>query len=385
MAGDGDLDALLQERSSDLAALKVLVADVLGPEHDDVWLLRYLLSNSTPAASEAPIRFTIQWRRERSATILALRAGAKPTTHVEMEKFLVSGEHKQTTAGEPVIVVRIGLCNSKALMDKFSHTDVVEYMLLARETTMASLDAATRATRRLVKAITILDFAGFSLLRGHDARFTKVQAACSKLSEQMYPQLLGRTIFMHTPPIIPYLFRLLKPLLSQRTVQKVAMCPGGRTVRDCPYVAQCFPAASLPTFLGGTCTCDGGGCVGGIPNAQTTPVVATDDAGFTSTTIAPRSQQTMVVDVLQGNAIAYTVLAPGKRVEVAINFAGANGTTTPIVSNRFLQREDGPLDGSWLAPADGVVTLTLDGSDAVFRSRPVKYKVAILADITLPP
>ena len=36
----------------------------------------------------------------------------------------------------------------------------------------------------------------------------------------------------------------------------------------CPYGSRLLHAESLPSMLGGLCTCDGRGCVGGWPNAS---------------------------------------------------------------------------------------------------------------------
>ncbi|EQC42165.1 hypothetical protein SDRG_01005 [Saprolegnia diclina VS20] len=378
----GNLDALLAGRAKDLGQLRALVGDALTPLHDDVWLLRYLLSNETPAACEAPIRFTIQWRAARADTIAALHAGAKPPLHAEIEKYLVAGDHKLTRLGEPLVIVRIGLCNSKALMNNVAYDDVVEYMMLAREATMVYLDQTSRATRTLVKASTILDFSGFSLLRGHDARFSRVQGECSKLSEQMYPQLLGRTIFVNTPAVFSWVFKLLKPLLSERTVAKMVICPGGKQLSDCPYVANYLNLSDLPTFLGGQCMCDGRGCIGGLPNSQTTPLTGVNDDGLASMTLAPRSTQTIERSIASGCVLEYTLGVPGKRVLVSVGFIGAS-TVLPILPAQFLDQATGCIDGVWSAPSDGVLRLHFDANDAVFRSRDVQYKVDVVASALL--
>jgi hypothetical protein len=76
--------------------------------------------------------------------------------------------------GEPVFYVRIGLCNTKTLMDNMSHEQVLDYMVLNREKTLSYLHEQSLKERRLVKAISVLDFTGFSITRGSDSRFQKV-------------------------------------------------------------------------------------------------------------------------------------------------------------------------------------------------------------------
>ncbi|KDO35403.1 hypothetical protein SPRG_00253 [Saprolegnia parasitica CBS 223.65] len=311
----------------------------------------------------------------------ARQARRKAPYFAEVSKYQVVGDHKFTTLGEPIFYVRIGLCNPRALMDNVSYDAVVENMMLSREATMVYLDAKSRETRTLLKAITILDFNGFSLLRGNDARFSKVLGDTSKLSEKMYPQVLGRTIFVNTPAIFSFCFRLVKPLMSARAVAKMVFCPGGKQLSDCPYVAKYLRLSDLPTFLGGQCTCDGGGCIGGIPNSQTTPLTSVDDDGLASMTVAARSVQSLDIAIKKGRVFEYTLGVPGKRVEVSVAFKSTeDGKAIDIFPKQFLDNTSGLVDGVWPAPADGVVTVVFDANDAVFRGRQVQYKVEVVDD-----
>ncbi|OQR84685.1 hypothetical protein ACHHYP_13093 [Achlya hypogyna] len=379
----GNLDALLQERAEDVATLRNLVQDVLQPEHDDIWLLRFLLSNGSPAASQEPIRFTIKWRAERAEALAKVRTGANAPHYDQVSKYQVAGDHKYTSLGEPIFIVRIGLCNPRALMDNVPYNDVVDYMMLSRESTLLYLDAKSRETRTLIKVITVLDFANFSLLRGNDSRFSKVLGDTSKLSEKMYPQLLGRTVFVNTPAIFTWCLKLIKPLMSEKSVAKMVFCPGGKRLGDCPFVSMYLPLPDLPSFLGGACTCGGRGCIGGIPNSQTTPVNAIDDDGLASMTVAARSVQSLDVALTKGCVLEYSIGVTGKRVKVSVVFKGAGGVAM-VLPKQFLEAAAGLVEGMWSAPEDGIASVVFDTSDAVFRGREVKYKVNVVDEPSAP-
>lgn len=368
---DGDLDSLLLDHAAGIAQVKELVKDVLEPHYDDVWLLRFLISNGTPSACEEPIRFTIKWRAERKEILAKVRDGHRAPFHEEVTKYQVVGDHNYTALGEPLFIARVGLCNAVSLMDNVAYNDILEYMLISREKMVAYLETKSREQRQLIKGITVLDFAGYSFRWGSEPRFSKLLGECSVLMEKMYPQLIGRSIIVNTPSYFSWLFRFIKPLLSEETLAKVVLCPGGSSVADCPYLSKYLVLSDLPSFLGGDCTCDGKGCIGDIPNTQT---VSFNDNGLTSLTIGIRSTQTIDIPVKSGKRLLYTLKAPGKSLNVSIVFRPFNHLILP---KQTLALANGIVDGTWLAPKEGIASLIFENS-ARFGSRTVLYKTEVI-------
>lgn len=69
------------------------------------------------------------------------------------------------------------------------------------------------------------------------------------------------------------LLQLAKPLVSKNTWEKVSVCTASRPwgeaeISRCPFVAENVSLESLPSYLGGSCSCEGG-CVKGFPNEMT--------------------------------------------------------------------------------------------------------------------
>ncbi|RHY98757.1 hypothetical protein DYB37_011474 [Aphanomyces astaci] len=346
----GDLDALLQEHKVTIDALRQRLGDALTDEYDDIWLLRFVLSNGSADAAEEPCRFTIQWRKDRHAMLAKIKSGQQPPLHHEVTKFQesvippVASAHKSTSLGEPVFYVRIGLCNPQALMDAVAFDDVVEYYMLYRENLLVQCDQESRKQRTLVKMLSVLDFTGFSIARGHDTRFSQMLGATSKLSEKMYPQLVGRTIFVNAPSIFQWVFRFIKPLLSQRTVAKIVMCPGqssGQALAACPFANR---------YLG--------------------------------VEVSPGSTQSLDYPVGAGMRVSFKLVAEGKIVDVQA-FVTANARGTNNITNNVtvlwerpeLQASDGAQQGTWMVPVDGTLTLKIDNRHAMFRGRSIKFKL----------
>ena len=84
----------------------------------------------------------------------------------------------------------------------------------------------------------------------------------------MYPQLLDKVVILNAPKVFNVIFNLIKPLVSNRTVDKLLVCKGDSLkddLNDCPFLFKFIRLEDLPTFLGGKCTCVNG-CIGNISN-----------------------------------------------------------------------------------------------------------------------
>lgn len=378
-----ELDRLLRDNVEEIGKLKEKLKDVLLPEHDDVWLLRYILSNKTAEESEEACRFTIKWRADHKEHLDAIHNGKEIPFQKIINQFQVVGEHKKTMTGEPVFFVRIGLCNVKGLMDAVAFDDVLNYMVMNRELTVKYCDELTKKERRLVKAYSCLDFQGASATRGQDSRFTRIIGDSSKLSEKMYPQLLGKSIFLNIPTAFRWVFNLIKPLMSKRAVEKMVFCPAnssGKPISDCPFVSKILSIENVPTFLGGKCNCPGG-CIGGIPNSQTTPINAVDADGAASITISARTVQSIELPISKGFVIDYLFEVESRKIEISATVRPADeegdSKNVDLMETRYVNGEDGPLKGSWASPMDGLLIVRFDNTHSMLRSKNVKYSLDI--------
>jgi hypothetical protein len=375
-----ELQTLLETHDAEIKKLEAKLKDILLPETDQVWLLRYILSYKSADAAEEACKFSINWLKENADQITALKAGEKPHLADVITRYQVVGEHKYNSKGEPIFIVRIGLCNTKGLMDAVPYNDVVEFMTIARMKTLDYCDRKTREEGRIIRAITILDFQGFSVARGNDSRFTRVLGETSKLSEKLFPQLLGLSIFVNVPRFMYWAINVVKPLMSKRAVEKMRICPGftsGKTIADCPYLSQYLTSEDLPTFLGGKCDCPGG-CIGGVPNSQTFAINDIDADGLMSVTVSSRHTQHLDFPLTKGAKVHYQLKVKDRKIEILSTLKEIGGTEHPIIAKKYLNAEDGVLSGDYVAPVDGTLTFIFDNTHSMMRSKNVMYKVEIL-------
>ena len=384
-----NVDALLSEHASRVnALLDELAGDApLGEGEDEIWALRFVLSHSHPsddAAAASAARFCRRWRAENAAMLEAAREGRPLPPHAAIEALVATAYHGATKRGEPVYVIRAGIANAAVLMATVAEQDVVDWMMYKKEQGFLRCDALTRSTRTLTKLVTVNDLNHVSLLQGTDSKFQAALGKASKLSERLYPQLLGRAVLVNVPRFMAVLYPLFKVFMSKKTLTKIAICPGRTLTEDvsaCPFAGRAIDAAALPTFLGGACRCKQG-CVGGVPNDQCVVASPASGDGRTLHVVGPREKHEAFVEVDAGDKVAWTLEVVERGVEFSASLRARDGAGPPVtlVPATKYKAKDGPREGVFTAPAAGTVVATFDNSYSVFNSKTVKYRVAVLSE-----
>ena len=122
-----DVDELLKEHTSTIEALRVKLVDEPHYDaavHDELFVLRFVLSNGA-AKAEVPLRETIKWRHENAARLAEAATGVRDPKHDAMGKLSIADLLPVTTLqDEPILVVRTGRSNVKALMDAYTEDEV---------------------------------------------------------------------------------------------------------------------------------------------------------------------------------------------------------------------------------------------------------------------
>ena len=132
-----DVALLLERHKENLVKLREQVQDVLSkrPEHDDIFLLRYLLSFDLAAAGDA-IRWAVAWRAEPRNAYWLARAEEKEASLMKLnlspEKksgggLNISAYHRGLRDGGPLQIVRPGLVDFGPMLDMHDHDRMVMF------------------------------------------------------------------------------------------------------------------------------------------------------------------------------------------------------------------------------------------------------------------
>eukprot|EP00854_Cymbomonas_tetramitiformis_P000745 gene745-1213_t len=375
-----NVDELLHTHADRVTALKAALGNHLskdvGCEVDELWLMRFLLShelNVQEAAAAA--EKAIEWRLKNMELIQCARE-KKPAGEFfgTINQYVCADFHdKRSKDGEPFYIVRAGISNAKACMDRVAHEQMLAHFMYKREQMFALVDQITRETRRLVKVISVNDLNHVSLFNGQDKRFMKVLSAASKQGEDLFPQLMGRSVLINMPQVYYSIFSLMKTFMSKRTLAKLAVCPAGDDITKCPFIKAKFNIDDVPSFLGGKCKCSRG-CVGSIPNEQSQIIGERGDDGSTTKVVGARDKHIEVLAVEAEDVVAWELKVEDKGVDFSASLKLDNGEELSIMEVQKIKSTSG-VQGTFPVKSKGVITFTFDNSYSLINSKTVTYTI----------
>ena len=386
-----ELSELLAKYKSHIEILKSWTKDVLvddpdtesGTLYDDIWILRYVLSNAKDPTSEKglkqaenAIRRSILWRKENAATLKKIKGGGAVPFDDFVKKYL-SVFRSFGKDGGPINFVSLKHSNPGGLMDTASFEQVEEYLVMTKEEDMIICDRETRRLRKLVKMVSVIDMHDYGLFSGgSDRRFAKALGNSSNTSSDLYPQLLGMSIVCNTPTFITWLVRLMKLFLSDRTFSKVKFLtycghgepPESGKLSDFVEVDD----DQVPDFLNGSLDSSKLNLV--RENSE-----KVDEA--VSITIPARTcNECRLVITEAGSMIAYLIAVKDRNVIVSAYLNNDDGEPIVLFEPRKVDASEGTLIGTWKAPLPGKLVIKFDNSYSRFRSKTVRYCIKLVSD-----
>mmetsp|Transcript_23541 Transcript_23541/g.57669 ORF Transcript_23541/g.57669 Transcript_23541/m.57669 type:complete len:426 (+) Transcript_23541:254-1531(+) len=353
-------------------------------QYDDIWALRFVLSNADDAEALKAAKDTLEWRRDKREMLDAAAAGTKLERFAPIERFVAADYHGYTNSGQPMYIIRAGISNPAAMVEGIPNDVVVDFMMYRKEIGFLKCDALTRSTRVLTKLVTVNDLSHVSIISGADKRFQAVLGESSKLSEVLYPQLLDRAVLINVPYIFGALWSLFKNVISVKARAKVAICPGNTLTGDiskCPF-AKLIDLDTLPSFLAGRCRCKGG-CICATPNEQTQLVAKQDDDGMTLASVPARDKVEVFVGVDPGDRVVWQleVDSQSKGVEVFVTLRedGLNSARPLTLLPKFKHKAaDGRREDVITAPGKGTMVFTFDNTYSYLNSKKLRYRTQVV-------
>ena len=217
------LSNLVTTHRAEIAVLRAALDNVLTPAHDNIWLLRFLLSsNMDTFKAEVRAREAIKYRRLHR-DVLAFAASSTPfPNEVKLSQLLV--QDVRVVNGTPRLLVYGGRSKLRELHETFTDQQVVDYILYTKERCHVIADAESRRTDRLVKMVTLIDLDGLSWF-GFDRRFLRCISTADAMSEPCYPQLLGLATIVNAPIFVNVLWSIAQKIMPAATCEKVSFAP----------------------------------------------------------------------------------------------------------------------------------------------------------------
>ncbi|KAI4864049.1 CRAL-TRIO domain-containing protein [Hypoxylon rubiginosum] len=173
----------------------------------------------------------------------------------KVSKWYPQYYHKTDKDGRPVYIEQLGKIDLGAMKNEGIEYEHMLTNLAVEYEKMADprLPACSRKAGHLLEtSCTIMDFNGVGFSNARQV-FGYIQEA-SGMSQNYYPERLGRMYLINTNWLFTGVWRMVRPLLDPVTVEKIHVL-GGNYQKD--LLAQ-IPAENLPKEFGGSCQCEGG-------------------------------------------------------------------------------------------------------------------------------
>jgi CRAL/TRIO domain len=229
-------------------------------KHDDLWILRFLMSHKKRVkAAVKSAKFTLSFRNDHrldqsdvrsqpprpDVDLVAVQRFLKHCTDHTFSYFIPDADR-----GVVIGILQLAGIDQEAVMEHVDESDWLACFLYIMEWSHQCLDYTTRNTGRLTKSIRIIDVTGVTLGKmHHDAmrRFGKIM----HLMEDCYPQLLQTMFVCHAPSWVQTPWRTLRPLFPKRVVGKFDFIAPHKCESERKRLLKYIALEHLPVRYGG--------------------------------------------------------------------------------------------------------------------------------------
>jgi len=242
------------------------------PRFTAALLLRFLRANlfdvaATAAKLEQHLEFRLAHGLDQLSAEYQYGLGPAAAVFPELsiiKRYYPHSFHKTDLHGRPIYIERLGRLDAASLLAEVAPDRILQYFAHESERqTTHRMPACCLASRRLVQStVSILDMQGLSFRHVTNAAALKLVRSIMRDLENHFPESNGNLFIVNAPGAFWVVWKALQPLISARTLEKIEVFRHGEQGWQTRLLELVAPE-SLPTFLGGTCTCSGfaGGCM----------------------------------------------------------------------------------------------------------------------------
>lgn len=241
----GYLGDLSERQEAALEKFRQAVRDVRKPSHTDAFLLRWLRARDFDVAkAERLYRNDLQWRKDNGVDDL-LQTYKIPDSVKENFPGVVIHPCKDK---RPMWIIP-SCVDIKSFVTALTPAVVQRHIVFMLE----HLESLKRSSsgemdKELESQYLVIDFDRFSLLQVYSLQAMKTVTDMLKTIEEHYPECLEKCIPINVPYFFPIFWQLVRPFLSQRTVDKVEVY-GREGWKE--RLLSIVDADSLPAIWGG--------------------------------------------------------------------------------------------------------------------------------------
>ncbi|XP_075969908.1 SEC14-like protein 2 [Anticarsia gemmatalis] len=372
---DDQLFALMKFRRS--------VKDVIRPEHNDHYLLRWLRARQwNPEAAEKMLRDSLKWR-EKWGIDTTLQSWQAPEV---LENHFPSGSTGFDKEGSPVIIVPFVGLDVWGLLHSVTKTDVIRMILRHLENYLAiARKQAAEYGPNALKVVVLFDLEGFNIKQYAWKPAAEMVFTLLQLYEANYPEILKTCFIINAPKVFALAFSVIKKFMHEYTISKIKIF-GSDPRKWQPPVLAIVDKDQLPQHYGGTMVDEDGDPRCGLivrPGGKVPKSYYSNNPSFESEKeykrVTIKTGDKHVVDLLcsdSDSVLKWECGVDSHDIKFVIKRRDEEGNETVVHGPRKLT--EGPADiGVLSVSGPATYSVIFDNKSAFLRSKKVYYDVLI--------
>jgi hypothetical protein len=253
--------ALIDDNRKKIDELKQgLEADSLynAGKHDDLWILRFLLSHKSKKAALKAAKATLLFRDKNKLDEDDIRSfppgpECKSEANKRYLKSVPDGAVKFTVPDIKLGVIaflNVEVIDQREVVKSVAKEDWLPSFCYTIEWSFQWLDYITRTTGLLTKSARFVEMKGFSMSR-LSREMLKRDGEAAAIIEDCYPQLLQGIFVCNAPVWIQIPWRMFRPLMPKRVASKVDFIAPEKSETERRRLFKYISEENLPVRFGG--------------------------------------------------------------------------------------------------------------------------------------
>ncbi|XP_055701475.1 SEC14-like protein 2 [Phlebotomus papatasi] len=224
------------------------VADVLKPEHDDYYLLRWLRArNWNPDAAEKMLRNSVKWRERWGVDKIESWKTPQP-----LMDYIVHGLAGYDREGAPFLVIPFGPLDMWGILHTVSQSDLIRVTIQHLEKHLQlAYQQSLKHGNNARQLVVLFDMDGFNVKQYTWRPAAEAVIQLIKMYEANYPEILKFCYIINAPKVFAFVFNMVRKFLDEYTVNKIHIYKADPQ-KWYPAIIERIDEGNVPKHYGGT-------------------------------------------------------------------------------------------------------------------------------------
>ncbi|XP_015912792.1 SEC14-like protein 2 isoform X1 [Parasteatoda tepidariorum] len=385
---NGKLDYVLQEdQRIKLIEFRKLVADILEPNHDDQFLLRWLKARDFDLSkAQRMFRESHKFRKKIGADTILTPAYEFPDVY---KKYPISQYLGFDNENSAVRLFMVGILDYKGYVHSLPVIDLMKILIYFLENDLKMMHERKKSVGIFEEKSTfILDFSGFSLKQFNDKSVINAGIQLITMYQDNYPETLKAAYLINVPSYFSWIFNIFKPFLNAVTLSKIKIY---KTDEWQDELWKIVDKDLVPAFLGGNRTDPDG-------NPKCTTLVNWDskidtiyymkennnrggpDPDMKSAVVQQRSSLQVPVDIeSKGSILKWAFRTKECNIKFGLFYRKTDKSLEELLPVENVDCQLIPEENEYLCKKTGTYVLYFDNSYSWLTAKQLYYKVEVEA------